>query len=366
MYTLSMICDYFIFLFMAIIKNKSGYALKIFLMVLYCIIVANRVNTPDLEHYENWYKILGQDIPIENLAVLSFISKENAFGINMEFGNILLFHFGNYLSLTFAEFSFFWTMISTFIFFYYVKKICMYYNLYYNFYHTMIFFVPIYGVFFQLIAIRQGMSIVFLMGGFYYLITKRWFKMIVTFFVAAAFHTSVFIIFPILVLINLLNGLEKKIYILVSLIPLLFIFIGLDAYFSGLSKWFVNVIAANIPMYESYGYGQNDVAESISIVRIITAMLIFFISLFYVRKNEFWKIYNVILLVPYIMLFLGSLRISQRIYDTLFVFVIVIGTEIIRWDDSALSTSHVYIIKCGILVLLLMKMITGLRVAMLI
>ena len=304
------------------IKNKYYLLLLALLTLFYCIVIAYRpITIPDTETYINRYYMMEWD------DVLTFQVLSRNYLIGFEYGFMVLCLIFKTIGFT-AEQFFLILYLLEFILFFKASnnlfKVEEHENT--NYYTLALLFILIFGLYYQGIAIRSSISIVLLYYAFSILKQKKYLKTIILCLISILFHrTSVVFILGIIPIFLYKKKVSKKILLLLWIIMGITVFFNLFAIFWNVIAEIVNRIDAMFHL--NYGIYFINVNNNIG-GRIVLSRLLYWIiygySLFYYDEfdENTLPLINTVSIGCVLMIFIGSLTTSNRIYDY-FIFYFI-------------------------------------------
>lgn len=209
-----------------------------------------------------------------------------------------------------------------------VKEICKRLGLVYNKYYSSFVIIALYGTFYQYIAFRQGISIMF---GFMFLcLMFRKSKTCVIFGIlslgcAILFHLTA-VYFPVILFLLKYGKKHSSIYYLLLWSAMaVVVFLGLESFFSNVTYAGYHLASLIVTDYSKYE-DVVSVITGVTLTRIVCILLIFYAFLTKSKKTYYWRMCDVFLLDMVIVVLFGSIYVVVRFLDIgLLLMAIMIG-----------------------------------------
>lgn len=307
------------------VQNPYGtdQAVFLFLLLLYLLTVVYRPQTtPDLGGYTGAYRTAlsdGFSFRWEEIRSYGFFSKSIR-TVHMEYGFLMLYTLFAKAGFSFYQASFVIDLLEIAGIFYYGTRILKKFRIpvpdrFFFLFHIIIF----YGLFYQFIAVRQGIAMVLGIACVWYGLENRWITAFVLLYVSTTMHSAgLFNLIPI-ACIRLTKNLGIKKYLAIWFVFFLIIITGSEnrLYF------FADRLAGILTTFSSAYSGYNEsyhASQGVVTVRVVYMLITLLLTIVMVNNQGYYKFLNVIYLAISVMVFFGSWRIMQRLYDILFVY----------------------------------------------
>ena len=302
---------------------QTDKAVFLMLLLIYVLLVVYRPqSTPDLGGYTGAYAAAGSSgffFSWEEIRSFGFFSKSIR-TVHMEYGFLILYTLFAKAGFSFYQASFVIDLLELAGIFYFGTKILKKLRLpvpgrFFFLFNIIIF----YGLFYQFIAVRQGIAMVLGIACVWYALENRWITAAVLLYVSTTMHSAgLFNLIP-LVCIRITKNFGIRKYLSAWFIFFLIIITGTE----NRMYYFTDRLAGILTTFSSAYSGYNEsyhASPGVVTVRVVYMLITFLLSIVVLKNEGYYRFLNVIYLAVCVMVFLGSWRIMQRLYDILFVY----------------------------------------------
>lgn len=307
-------------------KNKNLQLIYVFTLSALSVILALRPeNVPDFQSYKYIFEVTNWS----NNYTINILAREPISATEYGFVGLVLLYkavFGN----TFRLFLFLIDIVTLHFTVQFIRKIIeMYKRKERNVsIKILLLFFPYYGLYYQGIAIRSAISIMFIMMTLYYFLDKKYSKSLGACFAGFLFQRITIIAIVLCIAYRYFPVLKKQWYMLFSII-----FLGFTAVCNithgkvmGQVYYFLNIILRKVFSLVNYnGYlDRADTSRIIDKKRLFIIVLFFVIALFVDNKNKIKKFLNMLFISCVLVFATLSIVGAERIYDVFSLFFIPI------------------------------------------